>query len=258
MTLYKIEHLSTKGRIVQWKLNMWDQVVLTFMVQNTLFMVMCVDTNIEHMKLIDVEVQDEFENDNFIPDDLHDNEEDGLHIDDGKQKKRSKNRSTKNVVLDDDDCELIEESNLAFRRPTSESCKRLKKVVLTLVQDHCEITSLLYISSFFVRTKKSHDWLLASIRNEIVDAAGESAHTLCVGIFKVHRCILRVMGMEKLWVSVLKANGCYGLEEAHQVYEYQYRNMAFCSSTKNTGVSKKNGKGCVPDSTSHSVVEVEK
>nr|GFA23400.1 polyribonucleotide nucleotidyltransferase [Tanacetum cinerariifolium] len=62
---------------------------------------------------------DEFENDDFIPDDLHDNEEDGPHIDDGKQKNISKNRSTKNVVLDDDDCELIEENNLAFRRPTS-------------------------------------------------------------------------------------------------------------------------------------------
>ncbi|GJU78501.1 polyribonucleotide nucleotidyltransferase [Tanacetum coccineum] len=73
------------------------------------------------------DARDEFENDDFIPDDLHDNDEDGPHIDNGKQKKRSKNRSTKNVVLDDDDCELIEESNLAFRRPTSESCKRLKK-----------------------------------------------------------------------------------------------------------------------------------
>nr|GEU57544.1 putative glutamine amidotransferase PB2B2.05 [Tanacetum cinerariifolium] len=53
--------------------------------------------------------------------DLHDNKEDGPHIDDKKQKKRSKNRSTKNVVLDDDDCKLIEENNLAFCRPTSES-----------------------------------------------------------------------------------------------------------------------------------------
>ncbi|GJY89390.1 hypothetical protein Tco_0504586 [Tanacetum coccineum] len=180
MTLYKIEHLSTKGRIVQWKLNMWDQVVLTFMAQNTLFMVMCVDTNIEHMKLIDVEVQDEFENDDFIADDLHDNEEDGLHIDDGKQKKRSKNRyilSTKNVVLDDDDCELNEESNLAFRRPTSESCmSNINK---------CSIFTVHYFGHDLTniddcRTEKSHDWLLASIRNEIVDAAGESAHTLCV------------------------------------------------------------------------------
>ncbi|GKD09839.1 hypothetical protein Tco_1189524 [Tanacetum coccineum] len=97
---------------------------------------------------------DEFENDDFIPDDLHENEEDGPHIDDGKQKKRSKN------------------SNLAFRRPTSESCKRLKK-----------------------ETEKS------------------------------------------------------------QVYEYQYGSIAFCSSTKNTRVSKKKG---VANYTSHSVVEVEK
>ncbi|GJZ02035.1 hypothetical protein Tco_0519996, partial [Tanacetum coccineum] len=44
----------------------------------------------------------------------------------------------------------------------------------------------------------------------------------------------------------------------HLVYEYQYGNMAFCSSTKNTGVSKKKRKGCVADSTSYSVVEVEK
>ncbi|GJZ48729.1 retrovirus-related pol polyprotein from transposon TNT 1-94 [Tanacetum coccineum] len=105
----------------------------------------------------------EFENDDFIPDDLHDNKEDGPHIEDGKQKKRSKNRSTKNVVLDDDDCELIEESNLAFRRATSESCKLLKKA----------------------RTEKSQDWLLASIRNQIVDVAGESAHTLCVGVINI-------------------------------------------------------------------------
>ncbi|GJT96580.1 hypothetical protein Tco_1092098 [Tanacetum coccineum] len=34
--------------------------------------------------------------------------------------------------------------------------------------------------------------------------------------------------------------------------------IAFCSSTKNTGVSKKKGKGCVANYTSHSVVEVEK
>nr|GEX46375.1 hypothetical protein [Tanacetum cinerariifolium] len=64
---------------------------------------------------------DEFENDDFIHDDLHDSEEDGPHIDDGKQKKIGKNRSTKNGVLDDDDCELIKERNLPFHRPTSES-----------------------------------------------------------------------------------------------------------------------------------------
>ncbi|GJZ08548.1 polyribonucleotide nucleotidyltransferase [Tanacetum coccineum] len=131
-------------------------------------------------------VHDEFENDDFIPDDLHDNKEDGPHIDDGKQKKRSKNRSTKNVVLNDNNCELIEESNLAFRRPTSESCKRLKKARPDVG------------ARPLVETEKS------------------------------------------------------------QVYEYQYGSIAFCSSTKNTGVSEKKGKGCVANYTSHSVVEVEK
>ncbi|GJT92315.1 polyribonucleotide nucleotidyltransferase [Tanacetum coccineum] len=144
---------------------------------------------------------DEFENDDFIPDDLHDNEEDGPHIDDGKQKKRSKNRSTKNVVLDDDDCELIEESNLAFRRPTSESCKRLKKVRLDVG------------ARPLVETEKSQVMLGIRYANRQLSAA---------------------------------------------VYEYQYGNIAFCSSTKNTGVSKKKGKGCVANYTSHSVVEVEK
>ncbi|GJT69079.1 hypothetical protein Tco_1028365 [Tanacetum coccineum] len=79
------------------------------------------------------------------------------------------------------------------------------------------------------------DWLLASIRNQIVDAAGESAHTLCVGVINIGdgngkgswpfqafiqikkqrtkaHMILRV----QLWVPVLKPNGCYGLEETHQ------------------------------------------
>ncbi|GJV68246.1 gypsy type transposase, partial [Tanacetum coccineum] len=131
----------------------------------------------------------EFENEDFIPNNLHDNKEDVLYIDDGKKKKKNKNRSTKNVVLDDDDCELIKENNLAFRRPTSESCKRLKKARPDVG------------ARPLVETEKSQDWLLASIRNQIVDAARESAHTLCVGviniIFKVHRCILRVMGMER-------------------------------------------------------------
>ncbi|GJU77176.1 hypothetical protein Tco_1274246 [Tanacetum coccineum] len=46
--------------------------------------------------------------------------------------------------------------------------------------------------------------------------------------------------------------------EKFLVYEYQYGSMAFSSSTKNNGVSNKKGKGCVANSTSHSVVKVEK
>ncbi|GJW20669.1 putative reverse transcriptase domain-containing protein [Tanacetum coccineum] len=60
----------------------------------------------------------EFENEGFILDDLYDNEEDGQHIDDGKQKRR-KERSTKIV----DDYELIEENNPAFHAAK----QRLKK-----------------------------------------------------------------------------------------------------------------------------------
>lgn len=59
--------------------------------------------------------------------DLDEDEEDMPDPDDGKQKTRRKKRSTRNVVLDEDDYELIEENNPGFRRPTSENCKRLKK-----------------------------------------------------------------------------------------------------------------------------------
>ncbi|GJU61306.1 hypothetical protein Tco_1243141, partial [Tanacetum coccineum] len=65
----------------------------------------------------------EFENEGFILDDLYDNEEDGQHIDDGKQK-RMKEISTKIF----DYYELIEENNPAFRWPTTESCNVTKQV----------------------------------------------------------------------------------------------------------------------------------
>ncbi|GKE12797.1 hypothetical protein Tco_1416348, partial [Tanacetum coccineum] len=58
--------------------------------------------------------------------------------------------------------------------------------------------------------------------------------------------------------SLLYISSFFVRTEKSQVYEYQYGSIAFCSSTKNTGVSKKKGKGCVANYTSHSVVEVKK
>ncbi|KAL7097644.1 hypothetical protein ACP275_10G156800 [Erythranthe tilingii] len=77
------------------------------------------------------EGQDEYEKDGFIVDEEDEEEEDRLDSDDEKQKKkkRKKRESERNYVLDEDDYELLQESNISVHRPKAESkkFKRLKK-----------------------------------------------------------------------------------------------------------------------------------
>lgn len=82
----------------------------------------------------DEEGQDEYEKDGFIVDDVEEeeeDEEDRADSDDERQKKkkRKKRESERNYMLDEDDYELLQESNIAVPRPKLESkkFKRLKK-----------------------------------------------------------------------------------------------------------------------------------
>ncbi|KAL0404759.1 UNVERIFIED_CONTAM: Transcription elongation factor SPT6 [Sesamum radiatum] len=81
------------------------------------------------------EGQDEYEKDGFIVDDIEEEEEeeeeDRVDSDEERQKKkkRKKRESERNYVLDEDDYELLQESNISVPRPKLESkkFKRLKK-----------------------------------------------------------------------------------------------------------------------------------
>ncbi|KAL0339825.1 UNVERIFIED_CONTAM: Transcription elongation factor SPT6 [Sesamum radiatum] len=83
----------------------------------------------------DEEGQDEYEKDGFIVDDIEEEEEeeeeDRVDSDEERQKKkkRKKRESERNYVLDEDDYELLQESNISVPRPKLESkkFKRLKK-----------------------------------------------------------------------------------------------------------------------------------
>ncbi|XP_051151104.1 transcription elongation factor SPT6 homolog [Andrographis paniculata] len=83
----------------------------------------------------DEEGQDEYEKDGFIVDDVEEEEEeeeeDRVDSDEERQKKkkRKKRESERNYVLDEDDYELLQESNISVHRPKLESkkFKRLKK-----------------------------------------------------------------------------------------------------------------------------------
>ncbi|KAL3637090.1 Transcription elongation factor spt6 [Castilleja foliolosa] len=75
------------------------------------------------------EGQDEYEKDGFIVYE-DDEEEDRVDSDEERQKKKRKKReSERNYVLDEDDYELLQESNISVPRPKNESqkFKRLKK-----------------------------------------------------------------------------------------------------------------------------------
>ncbi|KAL6525584.1 Transcription elongation factor spt6 [Orobanche hederae] len=79
--------------------------------------------------------QDEYEKDGFIVDDIDEEEEEGEddRVDSEKErqkkKKRKKRESEKNYVLDEDDYDLLQESNISVPRPKlgSKKFKRLKK-----------------------------------------------------------------------------------------------------------------------------------
>ncbi|KAL6555302.1 Transcription elongation factor spt6 [Orobanche gracilis] len=81
------------------------------------------------------EGQDEYEKDGFIVDDIDEEEEEGEEdrVDSEKErqkkKKRKKRESEKNYVLDEDDYDLLQESNISVPRPKlgSKKFKRLKK-----------------------------------------------------------------------------------------------------------------------------------
>lgn len=88
--------------------------------------------------------QDEYEDDGFIVTDVeeeHEEEEDD-RADDGaerqKKKKRKKRESERNYVLDEDDYELLQESNITVPRPKLESkkFKRLKKAQRDTAEEH--------------------------------------------------------------------------------------------------------------------------
>ncbi|EPS71600.1 hypothetical protein M569_03159, partial [Genlisea aurea] len=79
------------------------------------------------------EGQDEYEKDGFIVDDIdeeEEEEEERVDSDERQKKKRKKKReSERNYELDEDDYELLQESNISVHRPKNESkkFKRLKK-----------------------------------------------------------------------------------------------------------------------------------
>ncbi|KAL6582151.1 hypothetical protein OROMI_006165 [Orobanche minor] len=82
-----------------------------------------------------VKEQDEYEEYGFIVDDVEEEEEEGgedrVDSDEERQKKkkRKKRESGKNYILDEDDYDLLQESNISVSRPKLESkkFKRLKK-----------------------------------------------------------------------------------------------------------------------------------
>jgi transcription elongation factor SPT6 len=83
----------------------------------------------------DEEGQDEYEKDGFIVDEEEEEPEDeendraGSDEEKQKKKKRKKRESEKNYVLDEDDYELLQDNNVGYHRPKSDSkkFKRLKK-----------------------------------------------------------------------------------------------------------------------------------
>ncbi|KAI5659682.1 hypothetical protein M9H77_28475 [Catharanthus roseus] len=92
----------------------------------------------------DEEGQDEYEKDGFIVDDVdeeeeEDQEEDRADSDEEKQKKkkRKKRESEKSYVLDEDDYELLQESNITVHRPKNDKkFKRLKKAQRDTAEEH--------------------------------------------------------------------------------------------------------------------------
>ncbi|GJV09570.1 hypothetical protein Tco_1347226 [Tanacetum coccineum] len=62
--------------------------------------------------------------------------------------------------------------------------------------------------------------------------------------------------MAKAQLESVPTDNCQSLSYKANCMNTNTEASNFCSSTKNTGVSKKKGKGCVANYTSHSVVEV--
>ncbi|XP_057785560.1 LOW QUALITY PROTEIN: transcription elongation factor SPT6 homolog [Salvia miltiorrhiza] len=78
----------------------------------------------------DEEGQDEYEKDGFIVDDVEDEEdEEEDRVDSDEEQKKKKRKKREQFMLDEDDYELLQESNISVNRPKLESkkFKRLKK-----------------------------------------------------------------------------------------------------------------------------------